>query len=105
MSGIMNTRLIQVIQEHGVKTQFGSQPGLRCLDGLYTLRSALATRRYHNQPTWALFIDLMKAFNTVNHELLFKLLELYGVLKDVASVVKRMYEGMFVKLKVGKEER
>ena len=78
------------------------------MDGLhvYTLRSALATRRYHhNQPTWALFVNLVKAFNTVNHELLFKLLERYGVPKDVARVVKRMYEGMFVKLKVGKEER
>jgi hypothetical protein len=41
----------------------------------------------------------------LNHELLFKLLERYGVPKDVASVVKRMYEGMLVKLKVGKEER
>ena len=35
---------------------------------LYTLvRSALATRRYHNQPTWTLFVDLVKAFDTVNH--------------------------------------
>ena len=71
MSGIMNARLIQVIQEYGVKTQFGSQPGLGCSDGLYTLRSVLTTRRYHNQPTWALFVDLVKAFDTVNHELLF----------------------------------
>jgi hypothetical protein len=105
MSGIMNARLIQMIQEHGVKAQFGSQPGLGCLDGLYTLWTALTTRRYHNQPTWALFVDLVKAFDTANHELLFKLLERYGVPKDVARVVKRMYEGMFVKLKVGKEER
>ena len=105
MSGIMNARPIQVIQEHGVKTQFGSQPGLGCLDGLYTLWSALTTRRYHNQPTWALFVNLVKAFDTVNHELLFKLLEQYGVPKDVASMMKRMYESMFVKLKVGKEER
>ena len=67
MSGIMNARLIQVIQEYGVKTQFGSQPRqLGCLDGLYTLRSALATSRYQNQPTWALFVDLMKAFDIVN---------------------------------------
>ena len=105
MSGIMNARLSQAIQEHGAKTQFGSQPGLRSLDRLYTLRSALTTRRYHNQPTWALFIDLVNAFDTVNHELLFKLLERYRVQKDVASVVRKMYEGMFVKLKVGKEER
>ena len=49
--------------------------GVECLDGLYTLRSALATRRHHNQPTWALFVDLVKSFDsTVNHDgLLFKL--------------------------------
>ena len=47
----------------------------------------------------------MKTFDTVNNELLFKLLERYGVPKDVVSVVRKMYEGMFVKLKVRKEER
>jgi hypothetical protein len=105
MSGILSSRLVQVIQEHGVSTQFGSQPGMGCQDGLFALRTALSTRRYHNQATWTLFVDLVKAFDTVHHEFLFQLLEKYGVPKELTNVVRKMYENMHVKLKIGKEDR
>ena len=58
MSGILSACLATVIKEHGVKTQFGSQPGVGCLDSLFTLQTALSTRTYHNQSTWALFIAI-----------------------------------------------
>jgi hypothetical protein len=105
MSGILSARLAKVIQDHGVKTQFGSQPGVGCLDGLFTLRTALTTRRYHNQPTWALFIDLVKAFDTVHHELLFQLLGRYGVPPQLVNAVQIMYKNMYVNLTIGTEER
>ena len=37
MSGILSACLATVIKEHGVKTQFGLQSGVGCLDGLCTL--------------------------------------------------------------------
>lgn len=46
------------------------QPGVECRDGLYILRTALSTSRYHNQEMYALFVDLVKAFNTINHKLM-----------------------------------
>ena len=98
-------RIAQVIQEHGVKTQFGSQANMGCNDGLFTLRTALSTRRYHNQPTWALFVDLVKAFDTAHHELLFNLLERYGAPKELVKAIRLMYDHMHVKLTIGKEER
>jgi hypothetical protein len=104
MSAILNARLIKVIQVHGIETQYGSQPKRGCQDGTFVLRSALSTRRYHNLPTWALFVDLVKAFDTVNHELLFQLLARYGVPANLVNAVRRMYNNVRVKLQVGKEK-
>jgi hypothetical protein len=105
LSAILNARLTKVIQKHGIETQYGSQPERGCQDGLFVLRAALTTRRYHNLSTWALFVDLVKAFDTVNHELLFSILERYGVPPRLLDAVRRMYANVQVKLQVGKAKR
>ena len=46
MSGILSTRLLKLIQLHGVDTQYGSQPGRGTQEGLFIIPSALQTRRY-----------------------------------------------------------
>jgi hypothetical protein len=78
LSAIINSRLLKIIAKHGTEIQYGSQPERGCQDGIFVLRAALETRRYHDLPTWALFVDLVKAFDTVNHALLFAILEKYG---------------------------
>ena len=51
--------------------QFGH---IGCQEALHTLRSALILRRQYGLETYALFVDLVKAFTTVNHSLLIKVL-------------------------------
>jgi hypothetical protein len=54
---------------------------------------------------WVLFDNLIKAFNTVNHELVLTLIEHYRVPKDLVCIIKMMYTNVSVKLQVGKEKR
>ena len=100
-SSILTARLNQVIKTEGIENQFGSQPGRGCQDGLYVIRTMLQMRRNHNLPTWGLFVDLVKAFDTANHFLLYEILHKYGVPPQLVNVIKRLYEGAKVKLKVG----
>jgi hypothetical protein len=44
---------------------------------------------------------LEKAFDTVRHELLFKLLEIYGIPEDMIKVIQRLYKKVMLKLKSG----
>jgi exonuclease III len=106
MSAIISKRLLDgPIAKYGIQAQFGSQPLVGCRDAIYTLRSILQLRRYHNLPTWTLYVDLVKAFDTANHDLLFRLLSKYGVPHHLVDVIRRLYHDTEIKLKVGKEER
>ena len=63
-SNILCERLFKLIKKHGVKYQFGSNPGLGCQDGTFTIKTLLYLRHNHNLTTWVAFADLVKDFNT-----------------------------------------
>ena len=106
MSAIISKRLLDgPIAKYGIQAQFGSQPLLECRDAIYTFHSMLQMRRYHNLPIWAVYVDLVKAFDIANHELLFKLLSKFGVPDQLVDVIRRLYHNTEIKIKVGKEER
>jgi hypothetical protein len=48
---------------------------------IHTLRSDLALRRLHGKNISVLFVDLIKAYGTINHDLLFQTLDKYGIPK------------------------
>ena len=106
LSSILSKRLLDgPIALYGTQAQFGSQTGVGCRDAIFTIRSILQLRRYHNLPTWTLYVDLVKAFDTANHQLLFKLLKKFGVPEHMTGVIERLYKDAEIKIKIGKEER
>ena len=63
-SSILCTRLFKIIEEDGVRYQFGSTPGVGCQDGSFTMKTMLYLWNNHNLPTWVMFANLVKAFDT-----------------------------------------
>ena len=61
------------------EAQCGFRNGRGCTDGTFTVKSLVTKRREHNQETWILFLDLVKAFDTVPRELLWRVLTKLGV--------------------------
>jgi hypothetical protein len=61
-------------------------------------------RKEHGLDTWALFIDLAKAFDTVPREALFAVLRWFGLPDHFVKAVMRLHFGAKVKVKVGEEE-
>ena len=45
-----------------------------CLDVTFLLKMALQTRKEFNLNTWAVFVDLVKAFDTANQDMFMKIL-------------------------------
>jgi len=59
-----------IIRDEGMEEQCGSLNLKGCQDALFSLKTALQTRREHGLSTHVLFVDLVKAFDTVNHSFL-----------------------------------
>ena len=59
--------------------QCGFRPERGTTDASFSLKQALRKRREHEQETWVLFIDLVKAVDRVPRELLWDVLLRYGV--------------------------
>jgi hypothetical protein len=91
MSSIINFRLTTLIETYGLDEQFGHTPGKGTTDALFAIRTALQLRREHQFPTYAVFVDLIKAFDTANHDLLFALLLRFGASEGLVDIIRRLH--------------
>ena len=105
-SSVMNGRAFRLLNNNGTRFRFGGTPELGCRDGLFVLKTMLTMRKNHNLQSYVAFVDLVKAYDTANHELLLTLLEKYGAPPLFVLAVKQMYRNLVVVLKIekGKQE-
>ncbi len=100
---VKNGRAFCLLDQNGTRFQFSGTPKLGCRDGLFVLMTLLTIQKNHNFTSYIVFVDLAKAYNTANHELLLTLLERYVAPPRFVLAVKRMYQNLVVVLKIEKE--
>jgi hypothetical protein len=61
---------------------------LSSLVRLFTLKALLNARRNHDLASYVGFIDLVKAYDMANHDLLLRILERYGAPKNLSQQSK-----------------
>ena len=69
------TSHMQVI---GLEAQCGFMPGKSTVDAIFTMRVSLQKRFRFQKDTWVLFVDFVKAFDTVPREMLFRVFARLG---------------------------
>jgi hypothetical protein len=87
LSAIIGGQLHQLIKKCGMEEPFAYQENTGTNDTTYCLHSTLQLRKEHQQDTYLLFIDLIKAFDTANHDLLFAILEKYGTPRALIDII------------------
>ena len=74
--------------------------GRGCSHAILNTRVILKERQRSGKDTWAIFIDLVKAFDTIPRESLFKVLAKFGIPDKLIGVIRRLYSNLKVKITI-----
>jgi hypothetical protein len=102
VSSITASHPITVLDNANVAEQFTT---IGFQEAIHTLCDALALHHLHDKETCILFVDLAKAYDTVNHNLLLNILEKYGIPNKLVDVLRRMYVDCEIEISVGKGKK
>ena len=98
---IFGLRIGKIYQQHGRESQCGFCAERGTVDGVFNVKSVVQLRREAGLPTWALWVDLKKAFDTVSRKAMVLVLAKYGVPPKLCAVFEALYAEAEVHLHVG----
>lgn len=91
---VILNRLITVSEVNLPEAQCGFRPGRSTIDMIFALRQLQEKCVEQNMPLYSVFIDLTKAFDTVNREALWTVLERIGCPPKFVTIIRLFHEGM-----------
>ena len=98
LSIVIAKRLLRRFKEIDPSSQFGH---VGCQEAQHIIKKALLLRRQHGIESYAVFVDLVKAFDTVHHQLLCLILTKYGFPASLVETIRKLYNDCKVKIQVG----
>ncbi|RYE04530.1 MAG: reverse transcriptase family protein [Rickettsiaceae bacterium] len=100
---ILNARLVAWSEEHGLRSpvQAGFRPRQSAIHHLFALRHFIDRAILQRRPLFVAFVDLPKAYDTVQHDLLWQRLRAIGVGARVLAAIRSLYASGTLSMKVG----
>jgi hypothetical protein len=107
LSNIILFRITGTVEEVLPESQCGFRSQRSTADMIFAIRQLQEKSKEQNMDLFMVFIDLTKAYDTVNRALLWKLLARYGIPDRLIKIIRSMHEGMKAKLNldVGMSEK
>ena len=85
----------------GRESQAGFTNGRGCPESSFSLKNVLQSLREHGQEPWVCFIDLVKAFDSIDRGALCDILLRYGAPPALVSVIKGLHAEVNVRMEAG----
>ena len=106
---LLNKRLLNWLENNGIieVNQIAFLPKRRTSDHLLVLKTSIDSYKSKRKAVYMCFVDLSKAFDTVNHTFMIYKLYKTGLSSKFINIVKSLYTNMqaYVKTKRGYTER
>ena len=102
LAKILLKRLVNSISE-GIlpESQCGFRANRSTVDMIFAARQLFEKSREQHQSLYVAFIDLSKAFDSVDRELLWKVLQKVGCSKHFIRLVECLHNDMTVRIRIG----
>ncbi|PFX31654.1 Transposon TX1 uncharacterized 149 kDa protein [Stylophora pistillata] len=95
LARIILNRLIFNISEHNLpEAQCGFRPGRSTTDMIFVVRKVQEKCREQNMDLYAVFVDLTKAFDTVNRAALWTVLQKLGCPRTFVTLIRLFHDSM-----------
>ena len=94
LAKIINKRLGEIVKLAYSESQSAFRPGRGTDDMIFTARQLQEKCREQQLPLYQTFIDLEKAFDSINRDALWRVLEKFGVPPKMLQMIKSLHEGM-----------
>lgn len=98
---ILHRLLVHISERILPESQCGFRPDRSTTDMIFAARLLLEKSREQQREINFGFIDLTKAFDTVNREILWKLLEKFGCPPTALAIIREFHNGMLARVSLG----
>lgn len=97
---ILLHRVAQQAQHKLHEAQCGFRPQRGTTDAIYTLRRLVSSCMEFNTPLAMAFIDLAKAYDTINRAALWRVLRVFGVAPKLVALLQDLHTGTFAAVRL-----
>ncbi len=98
----MASRLVKYTEDQQLRspTQAGYRPQLGTMHQAFALQHVVDKHKHARKPLCLCFVDLKSAYDKVQWQLLWQLLQRLGVHGDMLSAIRSLYDGCLLSMRV-----
>jgi uncharacterized C2H2 Zn-finger protein len=100
LAKVLYQRIERRVEPKLHEAQCGFRKGRGCVDQLFNLKQFMSLSRQKEKPLFMCFIDLKKAYDSVNRTLLWKAVREYGVSEKVVKILNSLYDNTTARVRV-----